>query len=147
MIQASAELKLSVLYLMDSIVKNHSDPYKRLFSANVVSTFSHVFKSSNEKGRAALYKLRLTWNDVFPPQTLLDLDKAVQKHDPAWPIIKPKSSSQQPTNIHINPAVFGRQANVSNFLSFLNLHIFIPGNVKQIFKFCFARRKVSVGKF
>jgi pre-mRNA cleavage complex 2 protein Pcf11 len=100
---------------MDSIVKNHSDPYKRLFAGNVVSTFGHVFKHSNEKGRASLFKLRNTWNDVFTPTVLTDLDKVVNKMDPAWPIMKPKAPASQPTNIHINPAVFGRTSNVSIF--------------------------------
>jgi pre-mRNA cleavage complex 2 protein Pcf11 len=113
--QVGPDLKLTVLYLMDSILKNHSDPYKKLFAGNVVTTFAHVFKHSNEKGRTALFKLRNTWNDVFAPQVLFDLDKAVKKMDPAWPIAKPKAPLGQPTNIHINPAVFGRHTKVSGF--------------------------------
>ena len=119
--QITSDLKLTVLYLMDSIVKNHSDPYKRLFSRNLVSIFSHVFKHSNEKSRAALFKLRGTWNDVFWPSILLELDKTVNKQDPAWPVAKPKASKvSQPTNIHINPAVFGRQSSVSHFSLFVS---------------------------
>jgi pre-mRNA cleavage complex 2 protein Pcf11 len=114
--QISSDLKLTVLYLVDSIVKNHSDPYKRLFSQNVVPIFAHVFKYSNKKSRAALFKLRATWNDVFWPSILVELDKAVNKQDPAWPIARPKSSNiSQPTNIHINPAVFGKHSAVSVF--------------------------------
>ena len=104
---------------MDSIVKNHSDPYKKLFAGNVVPTFAHVFKYSQEKARAALFKLRGTWNDIFSSATLIELDRAVNKLDPAWPIAKPKVSPvvSHPTNIHINPAVFGRTStNVSQFL-------------------------------
>lgn len=109
-------MKLTVLYLMDSIVKNHSDPYKKLFAGNVVPTFAHVFKYSEEKARAALFKLRGTWNDIFSSVTLIELDRAVNKLDPAWPIAKPKVSPvvSHPTNIHINPAVFGRPSNVSH---------------------------------
>ena len=114
---------------MDSIVKNHSDPYKRLFGVNVASIFGHVFKYSNEKGRSSLFKLRGTWTDVFTPSALLDLDKNANKMDPAWPILKPKPSA---TNIHINPAVFGRNTNVSifrfQFLSLLQSGCLIKSN-------------------
>ena len=104
------ELKSTVLYLLDSIMKNHSNPYKNLFVPNLVPTFAHVFRHTADKGRAALFKLRGTWSDVFPQTVLLDLDKAVNKLDPAWPICKPKALPSTPTNIHINPAVFGRNA-------------------------------------
>lgn len=98
-------MKLPVLYLMDSIVKNHSEQYKKLFGRNLVDTFVHVFLKSNERTRALLFKLRMTWNDYFLATTLAELDHSVKKIDPAWPI----ASRVQPNNIHINPAVFARQ--------------------------------------
>jgi hypothetical protein len=85
------ELKLTVLYLLDSIVKNHSNPYENLFAPNLVPTFTHVFRHSAEQGRAALFELRGTWSDVFPATVLLDLDQSVNKLDPAWPICKQKN--------------------------------------------------------
>jgi hypothetical protein len=39
-----AEIKLPVLYLIDSIVKNVGDVYTSLFTQNIVSTFCGVFE-------------------------------------------------------------------------------------------------------
>ena len=33
-----------------------------------------------------MYKLRQTWNEVFPVRTLYEIDVCVKKIDPAWPI-------------------------------------------------------------
>ena len=93
---------------MDSIIKNHPDPYKQLFGPNIAVTFCHVFECSNHTGKKALIELRGTWTDVFPPATLLNLDKSIQKIDPAWPIWEPQSST---TNIH--SAMFGSYTKVS----------------------------------
>ena len=40
---------LPIMYLIDSIIKNIRGPYIDLFQQNLVSTFSHVFQSVNEK--------------------------------------------------------------------------------------------------
>ncbi len=96
-------MKLPCLYLMDSIMKNHGDPYRELFAHNVVFSFSHVFQSSDVKVRSALHKLRLTWTEVFPTETLHQLDVKVQSIDPKWPV------AAMPTKkIHINPAIFNK---------------------------------------
>lgn len=122
--KAEDTVKLPTLYLLDSIIKNHGDPYRPLFSKNLTSTFTTVFTKSNEKIRAALFKLRNTWTPIFPAAKLYQLDMAVKKLDPAWPIsakppakanihIKPPGSGSGSANIHINPAVFGRQQSQS----------------------------------
>ena len=82
--KVSGDLKLAVLYLMDSIIKNHPHPYKELFSVNIAASFSHVFRYSNEKWRIALYKLRYTWSDILSPAIRHDLDKALRMLDPSW---------------------------------------------------------------
>lgn len=104
----SGEKKLPSLYLLDSIVKNHPDPYKGLFQQNVVSTFAHVFQAGNEKTRVALHKLRGTWNGILTATKLLQLDRKINGIDPAWPVrdVHRDQAAAGAPNIHINPAVF-----------------------------------------
>ncbi|KAG7198467.1 hypothetical protein KM043_005849 [Ampulex compressa] len=97
-----SDIKLPVLYLIDSIVKNVNGAYLNLFTQNIVNTFCGVFEKVDENTRASMWKLRQTWNDVFPAKKLFSLDVRVQSIDPAWPI------TASPTNIssgsiHVNP--------------------------------------------
>jgi len=95
--------KLPQLYLLDSIIKNHQDPYVVLFQQNIVSVFASVFRVSREKVREQLFKLRGTWNQFFAHQKLNQLDRRVRELDPAWPIMDsrkrgpPPPQQQQPS--------------------------------------------------
>ena len=40
---------LPIMYLIDSICKNHGGPYKELFQQNLVSNFAYIFQQVNEK--------------------------------------------------------------------------------------------------
>lgn len=52
----------------------------------------------DEKTRSEMFKLRQTWNDVFPQMKLYAIDVQIHQIDPAWPV------TAQPTNsIHFNP--------------------------------------------
>ncbi|XP_014218936.1 uncharacterized protein LOC106647177 isoform X2 [Copidosoma floridanum] len=84
--KVSSEIKLPVLYLIDSIIKNVNKAYLRLFAKNIVNMFCHVFEKGNENTRMGMWKVRTTWNEVFPAKKLYALDVRVQKIDPAWPI-------------------------------------------------------------
>ncbi|XP_032680257.1 uncharacterized protein LOC116848371 isoform X2 [Odontomachus brunneus] len=97
-----SDIKLPVLYLIDSIVKNVNGDYLNLFTQNIVNTFCGVFEKVDENTRASMWKLRQTWNDVFPPKKLFSLDVRVQSIDPAWPITAP-SSGISSGSIHVNP--------------------------------------------
>ncbi|KAM4620686.1 pre-mRNA cleavage complex 2 protein Pcf11 isoform 2-T2 [Polymixia lowei] len=88
--------KLPVLYLVDSIVKNVGGEYVAVFAKNLVTSFICVFEKVDENTRKSLFKLRSTWDDVFPLKKLYALDVQVNTHDSAWPI-KPIAS------IHVNP--------------------------------------------
>ncbi|PSN35931.1 hypothetical protein C0J52_07162 [Blattella germanica] len=101
--QVPAERKLPVLYLIDSIVKNVGDTYTTLFTQNIVSTFCSVFEKVDEKTRANMFKLRQTWNEVFPAKKLYAVDVRVNSIDPAWPI------TAVPPTIHVNPKFFRQQ--------------------------------------
>jgi len=100
-------MKLPVLYLVDSIVKNIGAAYTTFFTQNIVATFCSVFEKVEESTRASMFKLRQTWSDVFPPKKLYALDVRVQSIDPAWPITAPP-----PSSIHVNPAFITREERV-----------------------------------
>ncbi|EDS28698.1 conserved hypothetical protein [Culex quinquefasciatus] len=99
--QVQPEVKLPILYLIDSIVKNVGKQYQSLFSQVIVSTFCGVFETVNERVREKMFSLRQTWNEVFPQSKLYALDIKINSIDPGWPItaqLKPKSPA-----IHVNP--------------------------------------------
>ncbi|KAM7300430.1 pre-mRNA cleavage complex 2 protein Pcf11 isoform X4 [Ixodes scapularis] len=95
------EMKLPVLYLIDSIMKNVGGAYRALFTQNVVSNFCSVFEKGDEKMRMQLFKLRQTWAEIFPNKKLFGLDTRVKALDPAWPVMA--KEPQQSTTIHVNP--------------------------------------------
>ncbi|XP_017892802.1 uncharacterized protein LOC108632624 isoform X2 [Ceratina calcarata] len=100
-----SDIKLPVLYLIDSIVKNVNGAYLNLFTQNIVNTFCGVFEKVDENTRASMWKLRQTWNDVFPANKLFSLDVRVQSIDPAWPITAAPTSVSS-GSIHVNPRFF-----------------------------------------
>ncbi|XP_064465566.1 pre-mRNA cleavage complex 2 protein Pcf11-like isoform X3 [Ornithodoros turicata] len=91
------ELKIPVLYLIDSIMKNVGGAYCTLFMQNIVANFCSVFEKGEDKTRLQLFKLRQTWTDLLPNQKLYGLDEQVKNMDSAWPILA------KPPHIHINP--------------------------------------------
>ncbi|CAG9808277.1 unnamed protein product [Chironomus riparius] len=97
--QVSFDVKLPILYLIDSIVKNVGDKYKQLFAQNIVNIFCGVFEKVNEKVREKMFNLRQTWNDVFPQTKLYALDVKVNVMDSNWPI----TAKVVPKSVHVNP--------------------------------------------
>ncbi|CAH1105007.1 unnamed protein product [Psylliodes chrysocephalus] len=115
--KVQTDVKLPLLYLIDCIVKNVGGTYTSLFSQNIVSTFCGVFKvhtkskiyyacgdkkykfKVDEKTRAEMYKLRQTWNEVFPQMKLYAIDVQISLLDPAWPV----TAKPPPNSIHFNP--------------------------------------------
>ena len=55
----------------------------------------------DENTRKSLFKLRSTWDEVFPLKKLYALDVRVNSVDPAWPI-KPLPPTVN-ASIHVNP--------------------------------------------
>ncbi|XP_061596385.1 pre-mRNA cleavage complex 2 protein Pcf11 [Cololabis saira] len=99
--KAPATEKLPVLYLVDSIVKNVGGEYLAVFAKNLITSFICVFEKVEENTRKSLFKLRSTWDEVFPPKKLYALDVRVNSVDPAWPI-KPLPPTVN-ASIHVNP--------------------------------------------
>lgn len=55
-----------------------------------------------------MYKLRLTWKDIYSQEDLYAMDVSVNALDPNWPITAvppqpPPQPAPQPLKIHINP--------------------------------------------
>ncbi|XP_067852864.1 pre-mRNA cleavage complex 2 protein Pcf11-like isoform X2 [Heptranchias perlo] len=90
------------MYLMDSIIKNVGRDYLHLFTHNIVSTFVGAFEKVDESTRKSLFKLRSTWDDIFPLKKLYALDVRVNTIDPAWPI-KALPPNINTSSIHVNP--------------------------------------------
>merc|ERR1711962_356323 len=128
-----ADQMLPLMYLIDSICKNHGSPYKEMFNHNLVSNFAYIFQQVSEKAsspkelakaaqvRSNLYKLRITWGgnfQIFTPAVLHQLDLRIKKIDPAWPVIHPKPVASAPavpngasnTKIHVNPNFVSKTA-------------------------------------
>ncbi|NXK04745.1 PCF11 protein, partial [Herpetotheres cachinnans] len=111
--KAPASEKLPVMYLMDSIVKNVGREYLTAFTKNLVATFICVFEKVDENTRKSLFKLRSTWDDIFPLKKLYALDVRVNSLDPAWPI-KPLPPNVNTSSIHVNPKFLNKSPEESS---------------------------------
>src|SRR5699024_4969834 len=87
--QVPPDKKLPTLYLVDSICKNLAESaYIDLFQRKIIKLFCHTFERVDDKTRILLYKLRQTWNEVFLPDVMYQLDLTVKKIDQGWPVAK-----------------------------------------------------------
>ncbi|KAK6172253.1 hypothetical protein SNE40_015955 [Patella caerulea] len=94
-------LKLPVLYLVDSIIKNlQTSTYRTMFPPKLVKMFCETFEKVDEKTRQAMFKLRQTWTNVIPNKKLYAIDVRVNTTDPAWPIT---ATPPEQGSIHVNP--------------------------------------------
>ncbi|XP_053671318.1 uncharacterized protein LOC128721574 [Anopheles nili] len=100
--KVTPDVKLPILYLVDSIVKNVGKQYQTLFSQVIVNMFCGVFQTVNEKIREKMFSLRQTWNEVFQQPKLYTLDVKINSIDPGWPITAQLKPKVAPT-IHVNP--------------------------------------------
>lgn len=63
--------------------------------------FLFDYLQADDKTRAAMFKLRQTWNVLFNLRTLYQIDVKCHSKDNKWPIVQlpPNTSS----SIHVNP--------------------------------------------
>ena len=99
---APKHLKIVILYVIDSILKNSKTDcgYRTHFAKNIVKLFEHVFVESDEKTRGQLYKLRTTWGNplnIFPRGKLYAIDIRINAIDRAWPVQNPMPSGSNGT--------------------------------------------------
>uniref|UniRef100_A0ABD2X1E5 CID domain-containing protein n=1 Tax=Trichogramma kaykai TaxID=54128 RepID=A0ABD2X1E5_9HYME len=102
LIDTHKENKLNVLYLIDSIMKNHSRIYLSLFSKNLRANFVEVFKTGSNKVRYSLHELRITWTEILPSKFLYPLDTEIYQLDRGWPldVYHPQIKSQEVLKIN-----------------------------------------------
>ncbi|TKR67302.1 hypothetical protein L596_023478 [Steinernema carpocapsae] len=129
-------LKLTILYVADSILKNvqGTSAYKDQFAKIIVKMFVHIFQRSDEKQRAQLFRLRNTWKDLFPRSKLYELDIKTREVDSNWPVDnsqlsgssssnnskpsapqqpKPSSALTDIPGVHVNPKFIGSRPTTS----------------------------------
>lgn len=65
-LQASADIQLPILYLLDSICKNVGEPFVSCFSGKLAEVFRHAWVVGAPGLHKPLRKLAGTWVSVFP---------------------------------------------------------------------------------
>lgn len=65
----------------------------------------------DENTRKSLFKLRSTWDEIFPLKKLYALDVRVNSLDPAWPI-KPLPPNVNTSSIHVNPKFLNKSVSL-----------------------------------
>ena len=58
-VQVPSEQMLPLMYLIDSICKNHGSPYKELFQQGLVSNFAFIFQTVSEKVSRLPYSFKI----------------------------------------------------------------------------------------
>ncbi|KAJ6639372.1 NOF-FB transposable element, partial [Pseudolycoriella hygida] len=73
------------LYLLDSIVKTLSETYTFIFGRKLPEKFRQTFLVSDGETKHRMFKMRKTWDGVFPNSILFELDCLINKIDKNWP--------------------------------------------------------------
>lgn len=91
-------LKLPLLYLMDSILKNIGPPFVNRFAVNVFNVFTNTYSLSPPQVRASMHRLLNTWPPIFGHdlvnamrQSVHDQDMANTSHYPHLHVPPPPS--------------------------------------------------------
>jgi hypothetical protein len=78
-INAQPEEKITVLYLLDSIVKNVKSVYIEAFSKNLFVLFRSAYETSDIKSKVILRNLFATWMGVFPQHVITAIEDLIKK--------------------------------------------------------------------
>lgn len=75
-----------------------------------------------------MFKVRQTWNDIFPNRRLYAIDVRVNLLDPAWPI-----TAQPPVeaSIHVNPKFLSQKVGFVDSSSTACIYAYIICNLFQ----------------
>lgn len=95
-LSAPPTVKLPMLYLLDSIVKNIAGPYIAVFRVNLFHTFTNAYSNTTPQVRMSMHRLLNTWPPVFGMEVVTamrrraaDIDAASQPAIP--PFIQPQA--------------------------------------------------------
>mmetsp|Transcript_15553 Transcript_15553/g.44468 ORF Transcript_15553/g.44468 Transcript_15553/m.44468 type:complete len:270 (-) Transcript_15553:476-1285(-) len=80
MLNASGERKLTLMYLIDSIVRNNPGEYAMVFSQHLPALFEAAFVTADASGQQCLIQLLTYWDTHFPPQVLTRLHAIATRH-------------------------------------------------------------------
>ncbi|KAI0221696.1 mRNA 3' end processing factor [Massospora cicadina] len=74
-------LKLPLLYLIDSVIKNHGDVYINGFKANIHKVFTEAYKKVQPDQREKFERVLATWNNskIFPAAILDRINADIQR--------------------------------------------------------------------
>eukprot|EP00170_Pyropia_yezoensis_P000040 contig_664_g40 len=87
-----ADIKLPLLYLLDSICKNVGGVYTAAFAARIQSTFLDTYAVCAAPVRRSLLRMLGTWTPVFGEETVASLAHHVAAMDAAGPMPPPAVS-------------------------------------------------------
>ncbi|KAJ6650167.1 Pre-mRNA cleavage complex 2 protein Pcf11 [Pseudolycoriella hygida] len=89
------------LYVIDSIIKNVRGVYITLFSdRSMIRRFSETFESAESNIRLKMFTLRHSWNGVFSPRLLNEIDREISKSDSNWPVMEFEKIYSYSVSIH-----------------------------------------------
>lgn len=80
-------------------MSNQVTLHSRIYFCQKITIVLHPISQVNEEVRQRMFSLRHTWNEVFQPTKLYELDVSVNQIDPKWPIVQPRTAP----SIHVNP--------------------------------------------
>lgn len=82
-LSSAPPVKLPMLYLVDSIVKNIGGPYVNAFRVNLFHTFTHAYGSTTPQVRMSMHRLLGTWPPVFGMEVVTAMRRRVSHIDAA----------------------------------------------------------------
>ena len=111
MVQAPADGKLPLLYLVDSIVKNVRHPYVGLFSARLAPIFESTYDQASATVQRSMEKLLATWPGYLDDALVRALEAFVQSRKNggqpkavAPPLLPAAQQQQQQQPLPVRPA-------------------------------------------
>jgi hypothetical protein len=96
LMQASADIQLPILYLLDSISKNVGEPFVSCFSAQLAQVFSHAWIVGAPGLHKSLRKLAGTWIAVYPPHVMKDVELSMAHAGTIQPADSRKPMTRDP---------------------------------------------------
>ncbi|KAJ9051780.1 mRNA 3' end processing factor [Entomophthora muscae] len=97
--QVEPSLKLPLLYLIDSVIKNNGGVYIEGFKANILNVFLEAYKKVQADQREKFERVLSTWinSKIFPSFILDRITDAISD------LKEQESAPSRSTQVHVNP--------------------------------------------